>query len=78
MDLEERRRRARERARAFMRDVRLVWANCRAYNRPMSTISRMADVLSREWETALRDRLALSSREAARLILVDTWSDACS
>ena len=48
-------------------DLRLVWANCRAYNRPMSTISRMADVLSREWETALRDRLALSSREAARL-----------
>lgn len=48
-------------------DVRLVWANCRAFNRPHSTIWRMAEVLARETETALRDRFALSAAEAESL-----------
>lgn len=48
-------------------DLRLVFHNCRWYNKPLSTIWRMADVLFRELETALRDRVALTPSQAARL-----------
>jgi hypothetical protein len=49
-----------------VQDVRLVFHNCKAYNRHMSTIWRMADVLSREFETALRDRVRLTPAQAQR------------
>ena len=48
-------------------DLRLVFHNCRLFNKPLSTIWRMADVLFRELETALRDRVALTAAQAARL-----------
>jgi hypothetical protein len=48
-------------------DMRLVFHNCRLFNKPLSTIWRMADVLFRELETALRDRVALSPDQAHRL-----------
>ena len=48
-------------------DMRLVFHNCRLFNKPLSTIWRMADVLFREMETALRDRVALSPEQARRL-----------
>lgn len=48
-------------------DLRLVFHNCRWFNKPLSTIWRMADVLFRELETALRDRVALTPAQAARL-----------
>lgn len=49
-------------------DIRLVWYNCKKYNTHMSTIWRFADVLSRETETAIRDRMKLTPEQAARLI----------
>lgn len=48
-------------------DLRLVWANCKRFNRPMSTIWRLADVLSRETEAALRERVRLTDAQAAEL-----------
>jgi hypothetical protein len=48
-------------------DLRLVVYNARLFNRPGSMLWRMADVLFRATETALRDRVRLSAEEAARL-----------
>lgn len=48
-------------------DLRLVWSNCKTYNKPMSTIWRMADLMSRETETMLRDRIVMTSGEAGKL-----------
>ena len=48
-------------------DLRLVVYNARLFNRPGTMLWRMADVLFRATETALRDRVRLSAEEAARL-----------
>jgi hypothetical protein len=50
----------------------LAWAvkpdvSARLFNRPGSMLWRMADVLFRATETALRDRVRLTAEEAARL-----------
>jgi hypothetical protein len=51
----------------FAGDLRLVTYNARIYNEVGSTLWRMADVLHRATETALRDRLRLPAEQAAQL-----------
>ena len=51
----------------FAGDLRLVTYNARIYNEVGTTLWRMADVLHRATETALRDRLRLSEEQAAQL-----------
>ena len=48
-------------------DLRLVWANCKRFNRPMSTIWRLADVLHRETESILRERVRLTPAQTTEL-----------
>ncbi len=51
-------------------DMRLVPHNARIFNRPGSTIWRMADVLFRITETVLRDRVRLTAEQQARLLAI--------
>lgn len=44
-------------------DIRLIFHNCKEYNRHMGALWRMADALSRQFETALRDTVRLTDRE---------------
>jgi hypothetical protein len=54
----------------FCADLRLVAFNARKFNKPGSTIWRMADVLFRDTETALRDRLRLTEEQAEELAAI--------